>query len=132
MELGVSAKDVHNKKELVGELMKAGLAQSERRKFPRIDKNLHIEFSTMDSLAKNKLGKMKNISSGGFCMEISSDHTPPQVNEVIEISMRDEKEKQDIVAIGRVAWVRETEGQEGFEVGVMLTYVREEDQSRFK
>ena len=65
-------------------------------------------------------------------MEISSDHRPPQVNEVIEIAMRDEKKKQDIVAIGRVAWVREKEGQEGFEVGVMLTYVKNEDQERFK
>ena len=132
MELELSAKGVRGKKELVDRILNAIHAQVDKRRYPRFKKNLCIGFRKMDSQSPYKQSKTGNVSMGGFSMETSYLDGHPAVHEVIEISIREPQEEQEpLKAIGRIAWIKEHEETDSLEMGVMLTYIKEEDRARF-
>jgi len=133
MELGISAKDVKNKKQLITKILNTISHHEGKRKYPRIKKHLHVGFRKMDSMEKHNHSVTNNIGIGGFCMDVSYLDKPPQVHQVIEITMKDPNEKEvPVKAIGRIAWICEKEGEHSLEVGVMLTYIKNEDRKRFE
>ncbi|MBN2097566.1 MAG: PilZ domain-containing protein [Candidatus Omnitrophica bacterium] len=110
---------------------KLGL-KKERRKYPRLNRHLLLGFRPLDSLAHYQQSVTENISYGGFKVDIPFTYAPPQVNQVIEMVIRGPEEHlRPIKAIGRIAWLHEKENKQGFELGVMLTYIRKEDREKF-
>ena len=133
IELGISADNVKSKKQFIEKILNTINNQEDKRRFPRIKKYLHVGFRKMDSMEKHNHSVTNNIGMGGFCMDISYLDKPPQVHQVIEITVKDPNEKEmPVKAIGRIAWICEKEGEHSLEVGVMLTYIKDEDKKRFE
>lgn len=133
MKLDISGKGVKNKKELVERILSGAGVQQNRRKYCRVKKRLDIGFRKMDSFEKHRYSTTEDISLGGLMMDVSSSKKQLQVQQVIEITLKDpeEKDKDPIKAIGRIAWMCEKENDDGIQIGVMLTYIRKEDRERF-
>lgn len=131
MKLEISTGGIKSKKELTERILGVVIGEVERRNYPRLKKCLDIEFRKMDSLEKYKEAKTDDIGAGGFSVDISYLDKPPEVHQVIEIKLQDPAKGKPIKAIGRIAWVREKEGNNGFLMGVMLTYIKKEDLIRF-
>ena len=102
----------------------------DRRKYPRIQRCLNVNFRPLESLQEFAETNTENLSIEGLCIDICSSANPPQVNQPIEI-MIDDKQHEPIKAIGKAAWVKEKEGGQGMSIGVKLTYLKKEDRERF-
>lgn len=132
MVLGISAKDVKNKQELVQRILEVTRTSPERREYPRLKKNLHVKFRKMDSMEQYKNAATDNIGKGGFRIDVAFLGQPLSVNQVIEVAINDpQEESRPIKAIGRVAWVKDKEDGHSHEIGVMLTYIKKQDEKRF-
>lgn len=133
MALGVTAEGMSAKKEWVDKILRAKAEQKERRKFPRLNKRLNLKLRRMDSLEDYTSSYTKDISMGGFRIEVCFVGKPLTVNQVIEILINDpEEEMPPVRAICRVVWIREKKHEYSHEMGVMITYMRQEDRDRFK
>lgn len=132
MLLGISAEGVQNKPELVQKILDAAYSQPNRRKYPRLKKELMVGFRKVDSMEQYKNGSTDNISMGGFRIDVAFLGKPLLINQAIEITINEPQEKgEPIKTIGRVAWIKEKEDKHSHEIGVMLTYIRKEDKERF-
>lgn len=132
MALGISGEGVGSKEELTKKILEQVRYRVERRKYPRIKKTIQVGMRAMDSMKEFYNGATANISMGGLCMESGSFSEPPRINEIIEITMNDPGDKgEPVKAIGRVAWIRAVGSDDRLEVGVKLTYIRDEDKERF-
>ncbi|UCC95978.1 MAG: PilZ domain-containing protein [Candidatus Omnitrophota bacterium] len=132
MALGISAKGVKSRGSLVWRILHSIRAPGERRQYHRFKKNLDVAFRKMDSLAEYSSSVTEDIGVGGFRMEVTTLGEPLAINQIIEVTISDpQKEHQAIKAIGRVVWMREKEDPQGLEIGVKLTYVKEEDREKF-
>ena len=132
MSLGISGKGIKGKKEFVQQMLNAAGTHSVRRKFPRLKKNLIVGFRKMDSMGQYENAATKDIGMGGVRVDVAFLGKPLSVNQVIEIAIEDPNgTTKPIKAIGRIAWITRKEGAHGYEVGVMLTYIEEEDRERF-
>ena len=132
MALGLSAKGIKNKKELAQRLLSTAYAQQNRRSYPRINRSLLIKFRTLDSLKEHKTWITEDISLGGFKIDIPFSYAPPPVGQVIEFILKGTEEGlEPIKAIGRIIWMREKEDKKSLEIGVKLTYIREENKAQF-
>jgi hypothetical protein len=131
MSLGVSGEGIKSKKELIEKIIHAAAAQIERRRYPRLKKELKLEFRKMDSLGEYEKATTKDIGLGGFSFSIEPD-THLDVGQVVEITICDTKnEKKKVKAIGRIVWVREENNQHDKEVGVMLTHLKAQSEDGF-
>ena len=134
MALEISGYGIRTKEELARRIINPASLQVERRKYPRLKKHLYVGFRNMDSLKKYEVGTAKDIGMGGFSMDIGYLGHPPSLHQIIEVTLKDPEEDQTrepVKAIGRIAWTREKEGTNDLEIGIMLTYIRDEDKARF-
>jgi hypothetical protein len=132
MALGISAQGVRNKHELIQNIINAARSQDDRRKYPRLKKDLIVGFRRADSMAKYEGGAVDDISMGGFRIDVAFLGKPLQVDQVIEITISESQGNgKSITAIGRVAWVKQKGDAHAHEIGVMLTYIKKEDKGRF-
>lgn len=132
MALEISAKDVKDKEELVRRILAAARMQKERREFPRLRKNLMVGFKKMDSMEECKAAVTDDVGMGGFRIDVASLETPASVNDIVELAIKDPRDNAGpIKAIGRIVWVRGEKDNNGYEVGIMLTYVARKDIDRF-
>jgi hypothetical protein len=132
--LNISANGVKNKYELIQRILEVVRQNpdKERREFPRLKKHLHVKFRKMDSMEQYKGGATNNIGKGGFRIDVAFLGQPLAVNQVIETTIEDPQgESKSIKAIGRVAWVKDINDGHSHEIGVMLTYIKKEDEKRF-
>lgn len=134
MSLGISLDRIQSKRDLIDRMLQAIAAvKSDRRKFPRFRKHLDISFRKMDSMVHYRKTLTRDVSLGGFRMDLSCLGKPPTVDEVIEITLSDpdHEKSQSISAIGKIVWVRVKDDEEAYEVGVHLTYIKKEHQENF-
>lgn len=129
-------KGQESRKELINKMLGKGSAilteRIERRKYPRLKKDLVIGFRKLESLKEHKEVLSENISMGGLKINIPFLSEPLSINQVIELTINNPQEELiSVKALGRVAWMREKENREGYEIGIMLTYIRKEDRERF-
>lgn len=131
MASGITAEGVKNKKELIQKILTS--IKKERRKYPRINETLEVQFRKMDSLGKYQDSTVDNISMGGFKIDIVFMDRPLEVGQIIEISINDPEEKEKpMKAIGRIAWLKQKDKEHEYEAGIMLTYLKKEDRDRFE
>jgi len=131
MAVKIEATGIRDNEEFLQRILNHDCDTSERRKFPRLHKNLHVSFRKMDTLGKFKDSATKDIGVGGLCMEVESLGKSLFVNNIIEILLEDMSTKDvRIKAMGRVAWIRKKK-RNGYDVGVMLTYLSKKDKEAF-
>lgn len=132
MLLNISAIGVKNKKELVQKMLDLTNSRPERRKYPRLKKNLIVHFRKIESMEKYESGTTVDIGVGGFRVDVAFIGKPLAANQPIEISVSEPQQKSEpIKAIGRVAWIKEKGDDHSYEIGVMLTYINEKERTRF-
>lgn len=129
MALGITTEGVKSRKELVNKILSS--MQKERRKYPRLKETLEVHFRKMDSLGEYKNSLTEDISMGGFKVEVAFMDRPFDIGQIIEISIKDHKEKP-IKAVGRIAWLKQKGSEHEYEAGIMLTYIKKEDRDRFE
>lgn len=103
----------------------------DRRKYPRLKKNLAVQYRQVESLQEHEVSNTQDLSNSGIRLEVAPDGSVPAVNQLLEIMVR-EAEQEPIRAIGKVVWVKEKEDRSGILVGVKITYIRKEDLPRFE
>ena len=105
--------------------------KTERRRYPRLKKDLLIGLRGAESLAEYKASVTENVSLGGIKMDLQSLEGL-SVNQPVEVVIKDAKGKDDpIKALGRIAWMQSKEKPVRHEVGIHITYVQKKDQQRF-
>jgi len=130
--LDLSAKGVKSKKELVQKILDSFKNYQERRKFHRLKKNLVVRFRRIESMDEHDDGTTVDIGIGGFKVDAAFLGKPLSINQPIEITISEPQDKAHAIrAMGRVAWIKEKNDGHSHEIGVMLTYVKEEDRDRF-
>lgn len=129
-KLNISAKDITKVDALSEKIISVCSNYLEKRNFPRIKKHLKVSFRTSESLKEPIPSQTQDLSLGGLRLEISSAENLPQINQLLEISLKDPKEKEkEVKALGKVVWIRQCEDKNrlSYQVGVKLTYIMEED-----
>jgi len=132
MKLGIRAEGIKTRDELVERILDGLRKREDRRRFPRLAKNLKVAFRKMDSLTDFHTSATTSISMGGLCIDIDSCIPDPALHDVIEITIIDPAVPgEPIKAIGRIVWMKEKDDVHGSEAGIMITYVEEADRDRF-
>lgn len=130
--LDISAQGIRSKQELIQRIIDAIHSHRDKRKYPRLKKNLIVRLRKIESLEQYEHGATEDIGIGGFRIDVAFLGKPLLVNQTIEVSMNEPQEKTvPIKTIGRVAWIKEKEDRHSHEIGVMLTYMRKQDRGRF-
>lgn len=125
----LDATGIKNKEELLRLIVGEKKEPGERRRYPRLKKGLLIGFKKADSMNDYKDRLTKDVSLGGFMIEIDKLEVHYKVNEIIELTI---KEGEAFKALGRITWIRENVERSGWEMGIQLVYIREEDLQRMK
>ncbi|MDD5680362.1 MAG: PilZ domain-containing protein [Candidatus Omnitrophica bacterium] len=106
-------------------------AQPDRRKYPRIDKNLIIVFRKMDSMEQCDTAVTDDMGMGGFRIKAAFLGNPLSANDIIEVIIKDPRNNiKPVIAIGRVAWIKE-KSYDNYEIGVMLTNIARKYRKKF-
>lgn len=132
-ELSRDMQEISNPQELRRKILDPIKQSIERRRFPRIKKSLIAGFRKVETLKEYKEGLTENISLGGFKIEVPYLNTPLTINQVIEFTLKPDKSSSSpIKGIGRISWMRRRENSEGFDIGITITYLKEEDRKKLK
>ncbi len=125
-------KGTATKQELIDRILCLMHDKVERRQYPRLKTSMIVGFRRLESMDEYKKCVSENISMGGLKLDVPSVRQPVSINQVIELMLKSPGELgEPVKAMGRVAWVKEKKDAQGFEIGLMLTYVRKEDKERF-
>ena len=128
-KLGITGKGAKNKYELLEKIIHMTTSQKEDRQYPRLKKTIRIEFNRLDALKSQKEGVTKDISIGGFSVELDGGNGY-NVGDVLEVRFLNGETPEFLVrAIGRIVWKKEL--SHGAELGVMITYIKKEDAAKF-
>jgi hypothetical protein len=115
---------------------------ADKRKFPRISKEIAIEVSKISYPLSQSPGEKylsKNLSGGGVCFSIDTPYDPEAVLSLkLNIPgwknykkpfslMFDASSDAPLTAIGEVAWCRKISGAPGYDVGVKFVDIYEDD-----
>lgn len=132
LALGISGEGVRNKDEMIQKIIDTAHLQPDRRRYPRLKKNLIINFRRIESMEQYERGDTNDIGRGGFSADVAFLGKPFAVNQTVEVNIRDPQGKAEpIKAIGRIAWVREKGNGHSHEIGIMLTYIKEDNKEQF-
>lgn len=131
IKLEVSAKAIKNKQQLTERMLSVAHTMIERRKYPRIKKDLIVNFRPVESLKECATSRTEDLSTDGLRIDITTLEHPPQLNQLLEITIKDPQEEEAVKAIGKIVWIRQKEKEKGFNAGVKLTYIRKEDKLKF-
>jgi hypothetical protein len=130
--LDVSIQGVRSKKELIQKMIDTIYLNSDRRRYPRLKRDLIVKFRKIESMEHYEYGAMDNMGTGGFRIDVAFLGRPLAVNQTVEVSIKEPEEKDETMrAIGRVIWIKEKEDKYSHELGVMLTYIKKENRARF-
>ncbi len=130
MQLEISGIGIKSREELIEKIISEIQTFSERREYPRVKKTFQVNFRPVESLQSYEASKAENVSLGGICFTVASINSP-QVNQVLEIILTDEK-NNSVKSIGRVAWVNQEDLKQQVKVGVKLTHINQSDWETFK
>lgn len=105
----------------------------ERRKFPRLNLNVEIEYQKVNPppAAEVRLSESKNISVGGVCI-VALDKL--NIGDVLDLKLS--LPEENISAKGKVAWIEEfSVGNVGssvvaYDTGVEFTQISESDRAK--
>lgn len=127
-----------SKKELIDKMLNAESPKEtkaegeERRRYQRMQKNLSVGIKKLESLGPDIECRSENIGIGGLKIEVPFLEDSYVVNQNIELTINEpEKNQEPLKAFGKIIWMREKKNKPGFEIGIMLTYIRKEDRERF-
>ena len=130
MHPNIKADNIKHQGELSENVFNALIKHLEKRRYPRIKKNLDIIFKKMDSRRIYKMSITRDISIAGFRIDLDGVSEPISPGETIEAIIRaSEGEEGPIRVIGRVVWVKEK--CRGFEMGIMLICIDKKDEEKF-
>ena len=123
MKRQVTTKGISHKQELVERLIGLEDKKIERREYPRLKMGLLVGLKKADSLEEYKDRITKNVSLGGFMVELDALQEPYKVGEVMELTIKD---GEAFKALGRVTWINQNKETSRWEMGIQLLYIREE------
>ena len=76
----------------------------ERRRFVRLNAQVDIAYSKVDTQNKENLSLTKNISAGGICLIC---YEPVRVKDMLDLKIILPVSQEPIKVLGRVVWVKE-------------------------
>lgn len=79
---------------------RGGHMERERRKYPRLNLNIEVEYSVLRGADAIQV-QSKNISAGGICLILYEDIQP---DSVLELKFYLPRDTNPIKAIGRIVW----------------------------
>ncbi len=102
----------------------------EKRRFPRLDIRVKVEYQIAES-PQNKIKSFtKNVSQGGICLFLDSSLDKGTLLD-LKLYMPDKNEP--ILATGKIAWIEKFEvgdTKEQFEAGIEFIDIAKEDSDR--
>lgn len=126
IKLCISAKGVKSRKELTQRIVHTAYNQLEKRRYPRIKKDLLVSFRPLESLGDHVFSMVEDLSLGGMRLDIPAQDKTLEIDQCIEIIIDDPHQEQEVKAIGKVIWIHKKEDG-SFQAGIKLNYVRKED-----
>jgi diguanylate cyclase (GGDEF)-like protein len=108
-----------------------GIANFQRRKYPRFDVDLPIEYSPSGLFFRN--GNAANISEGGLLLYLSESMEIGQ-NLMVKLFLSEGSKLNTIETQVQVVWkdILSGEGQEDYRTGVKFAYITSEDLRKLK
>ncbi len=106
---------------------------TERRKFPRIEKEIIVRYKILSTPEKQLDGETKNISAGGVCL-VTRERMEPET--VVAMEIRFPQMNKPIVTTSRVIWCSESKlgpspaGHTRFDNGIEFTQISEADRQQ--
>jgi len=105
----------------------------ERRKFPRLDLSVDVNWEKIPTKSKKRLAKSKNISQGGI--RLIADNAI-KIGDSLDLQIK-LPTNQTISSVGRVAWVNEFEVIGGkyekrYDTGIEFTKIKKKDVEELK
>ncbi len=103
----------------------------ERRKFPRLNASVAIEYSVLQKPQSTETAFTKNISAGGICIIVYEEIKPGSILS-LRLNLVDEHDYID--SRGRVAWVSEFcfdyDNRKCWDIGVEFIGISDEERAR--
>lgn len=131
-ELQISGEGIKSKRELIDRVINSVRLQPERRKYPRIKKELVAGFRKAESLANHVNAISKDVGCEGVKIEVRELPEGFEAGQTVEISLKVNPEMNPISALGRIAWISPNLEEGGFEIGVKLVHIKPEDRKTFE
>ncbi|MFH1094455.1 MAG: PilZ domain-containing protein [Candidatus Omnitrophota bacterium] len=105
---------------------------SERRKFPRLNLSVDIEYSVIGKNQSSKSeGVTKNISSGGICVIV---YERIDIGDILSLVINLPAGERPIQTEGRVVWIGDfilsDDKRSSWDTGVEFTEISEDDSQR--
>lgn|GEM_PF-2806177 len=121
------------KDEIVKKILDQMHVRKERRKFLRLKKSFIAGFRKIETTTDFSIAETENVGLGGFKIDVPYLITPLACGQVIEISLKNSQENHEpLKGIGKVAWLKKKEHSNGYEIGIMLSHIKEEDKAKLQ
>ena len=113
------------------EFDKNEMPETERRRFPRLDASVAIEYSILGKAPLKETAFTKNISAGGICLIV---YEKIEVNTILSLRIN-LGDNSDIIEIkGNVVWLSkfsmDPDKKERWDIGIEFIKINEEDRKR--
>lgn len=106
---------------------KAGKAVEEKRRFPRIESNLPVQYKNLRNLSEASKGSLsRDIGEGGVRFK-SNEFISLACRLVLEITLP--TVSKPIKAISKVAWIKRVPASEQYELGNQFLDMTKEDKA---
>jgi len=113
------------------ELNKNEIPQTERRKFPRLNASVAVEYSIIEKYPLKETTVTKNISSGGICLIVYEEI---EVNTTLSLKINLADDNDFIETKGKVVWSSEfslgPDKKQRWDIGIEFLEASEDDQKR--
>lgn len=112
------------------EFDKNEMPETERRKFPRLDASVAIEYS-IEKHPLKEIAFTKNISAGGICLIVYEEI---ELNSILSLKINLGDNRDIIEVKGRVVWFSEfsldPDKKKRWDIGIEFIGINEEDRKR--
>ena len=105
----------------------------ERRKFPRIEREIIVRYKILSTPEKQLDAKTKNISAGGMCLVTREKM---ELGTVVAMEIRFPQMREPILTTSRIIWCSESKlgpnpaGHMRFDNGIEFTQISEADRQQ--
>jgi len=112
--------------------IKKKLSIEDKRKYPRLKKDVTVDFKLANSLDEFQKVKSENISSEGVKLETFYVDQPLATGQFMEMFLKEAEDGEAINVLGKIVWVDRKKFSLKTQIGIKLIFLSDGDAEKIK
>ena len=106
--------------------------EERKRKYPRLKKDVIIDFKLVNAPGDYQMGKSVDVSSTGVKLEAVCTDRPPVKGQFIEMVFKGDRPGEEVKTLGEVMWMNQMRFSLNTKMGIKLIFLSAGDAEKIK